>query len=47
MKLAAAQAIAELVSETELNENFIMPEAFDPRVADAVSNAVKAHIAEK
>ena len=47
MKLAAAQAIAELVSETELNENFIMPEAFDPRVADDVSNAVKAHIAEK
>lgn len=47
MKLAAAQAIAELVSETELNENFIMPEAFDPRVADTVSNAVKAHIAEK
>lgn len=47
MKLAAAQAIAELVSETELNENFIMPEAFDPRGADAVSNAVKAHIAEK
>ena len=47
MMLAAAQAIAELVSETELNENFIMPEAFDPRVADAVSNAVKAHIAEK
>ncbi len=47
MKLAAAQAIAELVNETELNENFIMPEAFDPRVADAVSNAVKAHIAEK
>ncbi len=44
MKLAAAIAIAGLVSEEELNENFIMPEAFDPRVCDVVSNAVKAHI---
>lgn len=44
MKLAAAEAIAGLVSDEELNENFIMPEAFDPRVADAVSQAVKAHI---
>lgn len=44
MKLAAAEAIAALVSDDELNEDFIMPEAFDPRVADAVSDAVKAHI---
>lgn len=44
MKLAAAIAIAGLVSEEELNENFIMPEAFDPRVCEVVSNAVKAHI---
>lgn len=44
MKLAAANAIAALVSDEELNENFIMPEAFDPRVADTVSEAVKAHI---
>lgn len=44
MKLAAANAIAKLVSDEELNEDFIMPEAFDPRVAEAVSNAVKAHI---
>ncbi len=44
MKLAAAIAIAGLVSEEELNENFIMPEAFDPRVCDVVSNAVKSHI---
>lgn len=44
MKLAAAVAIAGLVSEEELNENFIMPEAFDPRVCDVVSNAIKAHI---
>lgn len=44
MKLAAANAIAGLVSDEELNDDFIMPEAFDPRVADAVSKAVKAHI---
>lgn len=44
MKLAAAQAIAGLVKDNELNEDFIMPEAFDPRVAKAVSDAVKAHI---
>ncbi len=41
MKLAAAKAIANLVSDEELNEDFIMPEAFDPRVADVVSNAIK------
>ncbi len=44
MKLAAATALATLVSDEELNEDFIMPEAFDPRVADVVSQAVKAHI---
>lgn len=44
MKLAAAQAIAGLVSEEQLSEDFIMPEAFDPRVAQAVSQAVKSHI---
>lgn len=44
MKLAAANAIAGLVDEKDLNENNIMPEAFDPRVAEVVSNAVKAHI---
>lgn len=44
MKLAAAKAIAGLVSEDQLNEDFIMPEAFDPRVAQVVSDAVKAHI---
>ena len=41
MKLAAANAIAGLVSEEELNENNILPEAFDPRVADTVSKAMK------
>lgn len=44
MKLAAAKAIAELVPEEQLDEDFIMPEAFDPRVAQAVSTAVKSHI---
>ena len=44
MKLAAAKAIASLVSDEELSEDFILPEAFDPRVADVVANAVKEHI---
>ncbi len=44
MKLAAAIAIADLVPEDQLSEDFIMPEAFDPRVAQAVSQAVKSHI---
>ena len=44
MKLAAALAIANLVPENELNEDNIMPEAFNPKVADAVAEAVKAHI---
>lgn len=47
MKLAAAEAIAGLVSEQQLNEDFIMPEAFDPRVAQVVSQAVKSHISGK
>lgn len=41
MKLAAANAIAGLVPEEELNENNILSEAFDPRVADTVSKAIK------
>lgn len=44
MKLAAANAIANLVDEKDLNEDNIMPEAFDKRVAEAVSKAVKEHI---
>lgn len=44
MKLAAALAIAGLVSDEELNENHILPEAFDPRIADVVAEAVKSHI---
>ena len=41
MKLATAKAIAGLVPDEELNENNILPEAFDPRVADVVSRALK------
>ncbi len=44
MKLAAAEAIAGLVSEEDLSEDNIMPEAFDPRVAELVAQAVKSHI---
>ena len=44
MKLAAANALAGLVSDEELNENNILPEAFDPRVAEAVASAVKSNI---
>ncbi|HZJ58325.1 MAG TPA: malic enzyme-like NAD(P)-binding protein [Clostridia bacterium] len=40
MKIAAAQAIADLVREDELNEDYIMPAAFDERVAPAVAKAV-------
>ena len=41
MKLAAAEALAALVSDDELCEDFIMPEPFDPRAAEAVAAAVK------
>lgn len=44
MKLAAANAIASLVPEEELSDDNIMPQAFDPRVAEVVANAVKANI---
>ena len=44
MKLAAAHAIAGLVPENELHEDNIMPEAFDPKVAEVVAEAVKSHI---
>ncbi len=44
MKLAAAVAIAELVSDSELNEEFIMPEAFNPEVADKVAESVKKYV---
>ena len=44
MKLAAAHALASLVSDEELNEDFILPEAFNPKVAEVVAEAVKSHI---
>lgn len=44
MKLAAAKAIASLVPDDKLNEDYIMPEAFDPTVAEVVAQAVKDHI---
>ena len=44
MKLAAAEAIAALVPAEELNEDNIMPEAFNPKVAELVAEAVKSHI---
>lgn len=42
MKLAAANAIASLVSDEQLSDDFILPEAFDPRVAQVVANAIKS-----
>ena len=44
MKLAAAEALAALVSDEELCEDFIMPEPFDPRAVDAVAHAVEAAV---
>lgn len=44
MKLAAANAIAGLVPDDKLNENYILPEAFDPIVSEVVSKAVKDNI---
>lgn len=46
MKLAAASALAGLVSDEELSEDFIMPDPFDPRIVNVVSKAVKDHIAD-
>jgi malate dehydrogenase (oxaloacetate-decarboxylating) len=42
MKIAAAMALASLVSDAELNEDFVIPFAFDPRVGKAVAEAVMA-----
>ena len=44
MKLAAAEAIAGLVPDNEINEDNILPEAFDPRVAETVSHAIRERI---
>ena len=44
MKLAAANALASLVPDDELSDDNIMPEAFNPKVAEVVAAAVKEHI---
>lgn len=44
MKLAVAEALAALVGDDRLSEDYIIPEPFDPRVAEAVAKAVKEHI---
>ena len=44
MKLAAATALADLVPEEQLSDDFILPEAFDPRVSEVVAKAVRDHI---
>lgn len=44
MKLAAATAIASLIPDDELSDTRILPEPFDPRLAETVSKAVKDHI---
>ncbi|MCJ7837256.1 NADP-dependent malic enzyme [Cuneatibacter sp. NSJ-177] len=44
MKLAAAEAIASLVPDEKLSDDFILPEAFDPQVSEIVSQAVKRYI---
>lgn len=44
MKLVAANAIASLVSDADLSDENILPEAFDPKVAEVVSKAVMDHI---
>ena len=40
MKMAASKALADLISDDELNEDYIIPKAFDPRVGPAVAKAV-------
>ena len=40
MKIAAAKALAGLISDEELSADYIIPAAFDPRVKDAVASAV-------
>ena len=46
MNIAAAKAIAAIISEEELREDYIIPEAFDPRVAEAVAKAVREKAVE-
>lgn len=44
MKLAVAEAIASMVTDEQLSEEYILPEAFDPKVAGIVANSVKTHM---
>ena len=46
MKMAAAKALADLITDDELSDTNIIPEAFREGVADVVAAAVKAHITE-
>ena len=46
MKLAAAEALAALVSDDEISEDFIMPEPFDPRAVEVVAAAVAGAVQE-
>lgn len=39
MKLACANALANLISDEELNEDYILPKAFDPRVGETIAKA--------
>ena len=41
MKLAAAEAIAQLIAEDELSRDYIIPDAFDARIGEAVAQAVR------
>ena len=40
MKIAAAYALASLITDEELTDDYIIPKAFDPRVGEAVAKAV-------
>lgn len=44
MLRAAAVAVADVVTDDQRNSNYIIPGVFDPRVADAVSSAVRRYI---
>jgi len=46
MKLVAAMSIANLISDEDLSEDYVIPSPFDPRVADAVANGVAAKAVE-
>lgn len=42
MKIRAAEALASVITDEELNANYVLPDAFDERVADAIADAVSA-----